>query len=181
MRRPLPPIHKRERRMTMPAHIRWMALRATVLATVVLGTAFAWTAGALAYDTGGTASLAAAVGESAVQDTVAASAGRGSATAGVDAVVDMLPPGVTTDPAPPALPMMNGNDNHWDMGSGWWIVMPIMMVLFWGAIIAVVVWGIRQFTGDRRRDRSALDIAKERLARGEITKEEFDRIRDDLT
>ncbi len=67
-----------------------------------------------------------------------------------------------------------------DGDSGWWIVMVAMMVLFWGAIIAVAVWGIRQFTGDRRPDRSALDIARERLARGEITKEEFDRILGDL-
>ncbi|MCH7577504.1 MAG: SHOCT domain-containing protein [Chloroflexi bacterium] len=66
------------------------------------------------------------------------------------------------------------------MGGGWWIVMVVMMVLFWGGLIAVVAWGIRQFTGDRRRDRSALDIARERLAGGEITKEEFDRIRSDL-
>jgi len=71
-------------------------------------------------------------------------------------------------------------DGGWDMGSGWWIVMVVMMVLFWGGVIAVAVWGIRQFTGDRRRDGSPLDIAKERLARGEITKEEFDRIRGDL-
>ena len=160
----------------MPARVRWMALRATVLAAVVLGTAFPWTAGALAYDTGGTASTAAAVGESAVQDTVPASAGGGPATVGVDAVVDMLPPDGTTEPAP--LQLMDGDNDFWD--SGWWIVMVVMMVLFWGAVIAVVVWGIRQFTGDRRRDRSALDIAKERLARGEITKEEFDRIRGDL-
>ncbi len=76
-------------------------------------------------------------------------------------------------------PDMDSHDG-WDMGNGWWIVMMVMMVLFWGAIIAVVVWGIRQFTGDRRQDRSALDIARERLARGEITKEEFDRIRGDL-
>ena len=146
----------------MPAHIRWMALRATVLATVVLGTAFVWTAGALAYDTVGPASTAAAVGESAVQDTVPDSAGGESATGALTVTLDM-------------------GDGDWDMDGGWWIVMVVMMVLFWGAIIAVVVWGIRQFTGDRRRDRSALDIAKERLARGEITKEEFDRIRDDLT
>ncbi len=71
-----------------------------------------------------------------------------------------------------------GGDNDWD--SGWWIVMAVMMVLFWGAMIAVVIWGIRQFTGHQRRDRSPLDIARERLARGEITKEEFDRIRGDL-
>jgi putative membrane protein len=101
-------------------------------------------------------------------------------TAGMAPTLDVLPPGDTADPAPPALPTMNGNDNHWDMDGGWWIVMVAMMVLFWGAIIAVVVWGIRQFTGGRRQDRSALDIAKERLARGEITKEEFDRIRGDL-
>ncbi len=161
----------------MPAHIRWMALRATVLATVVLATAFAWTAGALAYDTGGTASTEAAVDGSVSQDTVPASAGGGSATVGVDAVVDMLPPDGTTEPAP--LQMMGG-DGGWGMGSGWWIVMAVMMVLFWGGVIALVVWGIRQFTGDERRDRSALDIAKERLARGEIAKEEFDRIRGDL-
>ncbi|MCH8815632.1 MAG: SHOCT domain-containing protein [Chloroflexi bacterium] len=73
--------------------------------------------------------------------------------------------------------MMDG-DHDWD--GGWWIVMVVMMVLFWGAVIAVAVWGIRQFTGDQRQDRSALDIARERLARGEITKEEFDRIRGDL-
>ncbi len=129
---------------------------------VVLGTAFAWTTGALAYDVGGTASTAATVGESAVQDTVPASAGGESATGALKVTPDM------------------DNDGGWDMGSGWWIVMPIMMVIFWGAIIAVVVWGIRQFTRDRGRDRSALDIARERLARGEITKEEFDRIRGDL-
>ncbi len=146
----------------MPARVRWMALRATVLAAVVLGTAFPWTAGALAYDTGGTASTAAAVGESAVQDTVPDSAGRGSATGTLRVTLDM------------------DDDGGWHMGTGWWIVMPIMMVFFWGGVIAVAVWGIRQFTGDRRRDRSALDIAKERLAGGEISKEEFDRIRSDL-
>ena len=58
-----------------------------------------------------------------------------------------------------------------DGDSGWWIAMMVMMVLFWGGGIAVAVWVVRQFTGDRRRDGSALDIAKERLARGEITKE----------
>ncbi len=63
---------------------------------------------------------------------------------------------------------------------GWWIVMVVMMVLFWGGVIAVAVWGIRQFAGGRDKGQAPLDIAKERLARGEITKEEFDRIRGDL-
>ncbi len=140
----------------MPTLNRWMALRATVIATVALGTAFAWTAGTLAYDTGGAAPAATAVSDSAGHDTVVALADRGSTTVGVDTVADMLPPAGATEPAP--LQMMDG-DSDW--GGGWWIVMVVMMV----AMIALVVWGISQFTGDRRRDQSALDIARERLAR----------------
>ncbi len=159
----------------MPAHIRWMAIRLAIVAVAVLSVAFARAAAVSAYDTVGLASTA-AVNGSVSQDTVPALAGEGTTTIGVDAVVDMLPPDGTTEPAP--LQMMDGDDDFWD--GGWWIVMVVMMVLFWGGVIAVAVWGIRQFTGDRRRDRSALDIAKERLAGGEITKEEFDRIRSDL-
>ena len=73
--------------------------------------------------------------------------------------------------------MDDDGDSHGWWNNGWWVVMPIMMVIFWGGVIALVVWGIRQFTGDRDRGRSPLDIARERLARGEISKEEFDRIR----
>ncbi len=78
----------------------------------------------------------------------------------------------------PAHPQMMNNDG--DFWNGWWIIMPFMMVLFWGGVIALVVWVVRQFKGDRATDRSPLDIAKERLARGEITKDEFDGIRSDL-
>lgn len=138
-----------------------MALRLAVLATVVLATAVAWTADALAYDTGGTASTAAAFDTSASLDTVPASVPGGPAI-GALRVLDM------------------DDDGGWHMGSGWWIVMPIMMVIFWGGVIAVAVWGIRQFTGGRDKGQDPLDIAKERLARGELTKEEFDRIRGDL-
>ncbi len=74
---------------------------------------------------------------------------------------------------------------YWDgMGWGGWVVMGIFMVLFWGAIIALVVWGIKKLTergpeaGGRKEP---LDIARERYARGEITKEEFDRIKKDLS
>ena len=146
----------------MPAHTRWITFGLTIVAVAVLSVAFARTTAVSAYDAGGLASTAAAVGESVVQGTVPDSAGGESATGTLRVTLQM------------------DDDGGWDMGGGWWIVMVVMMVLFWGAIIAVVVWGIRQFTGDRRRDRSALDIAKERLARGEITKEEFDRIRGDL-
>ncbi len=138
----------------------WMTFRLAVLAVAVLSVAFSWTAGALAYDAGGPASTTAAVGENAVQDTIPVSVPGGPAIGALRATPDM--------------------DGGWDMGTAWWIVMPIMMVIFWGGVIAVAVWGIRQFTGDRDKGQSPLDIARERLARGEITKEEFDRIRSDL-
>jgi putative membrane protein len=64
-----------------------------------------------------------------------------------------------------------------DMDGSWWIWGSVMMVLFWGAIIALAVWAVSLLT---KREHSALDIAKERYARGEITQEEFERIRDDL-
>ncbi len=78
----------------------------------------------------------------------------------------------------PSHPQMMNNDG--DFWNGWYVVMPIMMVLFWGGVIALVVWVVRQFKGDRASDRSPLDIARERLARGEISKEEFEAIKGDL-
>ncbi len=78
----------------------------------------------------------------------------------------------------------------WDMhdGSGGWMVFgALMMVVFWGLIIALVVWVVRSLTDHRSSGREPserrdpLDIAKERYAKGEINKEEFDRIKKDLT
>ncbi len=56
-----------------------------------------------------------------------------------------------------------------------------MFVVFWGGVIALIVWAVRRPGGGGEVPRTALDIARERLARGELTKEEFDRIRSDLT
>jgi putative membrane protein len=77
----------------------------------------------------------------------------------------------------------------WDMhdGSGGWMLYGgIMMVVFWALIIWLAVWLISKVTrhehsgqGPERRD--PLDIVKERYARGEISKEEFDRIKQDLS
>ncbi len=85
--------------------------------------------------------------------------------------------GDETLPRPSQPQMVNDDGDFWN---GWWIIMPIMMVLFWGGVLGVAVWGIRQFTRDKGRDRSPLDIAKERLARGEISKDEFEEIKGDL-
>lgn len=73
-------------------------------------------------------------------------------------------------------------------GMGWWMVFGgILMVLFWALIIWLVIWGIRKATEDRRSGtssierREALDIARERYARGEITKEQFEQLKRDLS
>ena len=75
----------------------------------------------------------------------------------------------------------------WHDGMGWWMVFGMAwMVVFWGVIVALVVWGVKRLT-ERGRSRPSnsekpnpLDIAKERYARGEISKEEFDQIKNDL-
>ncbi len=71
-------------------------------------------------------------------------------------------------------------------GMGWWMLWgSLMFVLFWGGIIALVVWLVQSAT--RRGDGTMpppsadpLDIAKARYARGEISREEFEQIRQAL-
>jgi putative membrane protein len=63
----------------------------------------------------------------------------------------------------------------------------IWMLLFWIAIIWLVVWGIRSIVGhrgsksDTAERRDPLEIAKERYAKGQISKEEFDQIKRDIS
>jgi len=77
---------------------------------------------------------------------------------------------------------------HAHEGMGWWIVFGgIATLLFGGAVIWLVVWGITRLTENKHTSggtgagRSPLDIAKERYARGEITKEQFEQIKKDLS
>ena len=74
-------------------------------------------------------------------------------------------------------------------GVGWWMLWGgVMMVLFWGGIVALAVWVVQSAWGDhgglRRgfapRGDSAEEIARRRYARGEITRDEFARIIEDL-
>ena len=63
----------------------------------------------------------------------------------------------------------------WGMWGAWGIGMMLMMLVFWGVVIAGIVLGIRWLAsqgGAARRD-SALDILRQRYARGEIDREEF--------
>lgn len=66
------------------------------------------------------------------------------------------------------------------MWHGGWFFGPIMMVLILGIIVGVVVLLVRWLNGTRtapsepRREERALDILKERFARGEIDKDEYE-------
>jgi putative membrane protein len=56
------------------------------------------------------------------------------------------------------------------------LVMMLMMLVFWGLIIAGLVVGLRWLIGQGhpgRRD-EAMEILRQRYARGEIDKQEFD-------
>jgi len=73
----------------------------------------------------------------------------------------------------------------WDMpvGMGWWMVFGwVWVVVFWGGLIALVAWGITKLTGrgNTTRKHNPLDIARERYARGEISREEFEQIKKGL-
>lgn len=68
-------------------------------------------------------------------------------------------------------------------GMGWWMVLGGMWtILLLGGLIALIIWGINWFT---RRDATnrkehPLEIAKERYARGEISREEYEQIKKEL-
>lgn len=68
------------------------------------------------------------------------------------------------------------------MWGGWGLGMMVMMLVFWGVVITGIVLAIRWLAsqGDRSRSDPALDILRERYARGEINKDEFEAKQRDL-
>jgi putative membrane protein len=72
-------------------------------------------------------------------------------------------------------------DYGWEMGFGFgWIP----MIIFWALLILGIVYLIKMIAGVSKKDdkeKTAIDILKIRYAKGEIGKEEFEKIKDDLT
>ena len=73
---------------------------------------------------------------------------------------------------------------YWDLGFGpmhgfgW-----IFMVLFWVAVIVLIVFLVRQTMSEKNNEekgKSALDLLNERYARGEIDKPTYDQMKHDL-
>lgn len=67
---------------------------------------------------------------------------------------------------------------HWGYGMGGW------MMFFWFllavAIIALVVWAITRAAAPQGRSAGPEEVLRERYARGEITREQFEQMREDL-
>jgi putative membrane protein len=88
-------------------------------------------------------------------------------------------------PAAPALAQPERYYGPGMMGGGWFHMLFgfLMMILFLGIIVVLVVLGVRWLGtsehspfrhGARQGERGALDILKERLARGEIDVAEYE-------
>lgn len=68
-----------------------------------------------------------------------------------------------------------------EWGMGWMGIGPVHMLVFWGVVIFIIVALVRLLSGSSRGsdkpdrpEKDALDILKERYARGEIDHEEFE-------
>ena len=78
-------------------------------------------------------------------------------------------------------------DSGWSMGWGMGFG-GIFMILFWVLVIGVIVVLVKWLTSSRDNDagnnvsdeRTALNILRERYARGEIDRDEFEQKRQDL-
>ena len=71
---------------------------------------------------------------------------------------------------------------HWGMHPMWGVWGLGMMLLFWAILITGTVFGIRWLVGQGRapgKD-TALEILRERYARGEINRDEFEARKRDL-
>ena len=88
--------------------------------------------------------------------------------------------------APSTVPFAQVRDLGWHPMWGFWgpwgIAMMLMMLIFWGAVLVGVVVGIRWLVrqGHGTRPDPALDILRQRYARGEINLDEFEAKKRDL-
>jgi putative membrane protein len=73
---------------------------------------------------------------------------------------------------------------HYYWEGGWWgfLILMLIMIFFWGFVIGGVALVVRFIlsAGRGRRPPEALEILKQRYARGEIEKAEFEEKKKDL-
>lgn len=65
---------------------------------------------------------------------------------------------------------------HWGVGWGWALTGAVMMFAFWGAIVWLLWTALARWQGPASGRDDARSIADRRLASGQITQEEHERI-----
>jgi len=77
-----------------------------------------------------------------------------------------------------------GSYGGYSMMGGYWWIGGIIHVVIWIAVIWLIVWAVKRFTRKQssfqESNDAALKIARERFAKGEISKEQFDEIKQGL-
>jgi putative membrane protein len=69
------------------------------------------------------------------------------------------------------------------MGTGWLVFGWLFMILFWVAIVLLIIWLYKQIRGPTPqvpRGETALEVLKKRYASGEITKDQFKEMKAEL-
>jgi putative membrane protein len=71
----------------------------------------------------------------------------------------------------------------WGLWGIWGVAMMLMMFVFWGVVIAGIMMGMRWLARQGRKSKAdpALEILRQRYARGEINKEEFEAMKRNLS
>jgi putative membrane protein len=78
-------------------------------------------------------------------------------------------------------------DGGWYWGGGWMmLIWAFVSIIFWAGIITLVIWAIRKYTRresgmSSNSQQSPLEIVKQRYAKGEITKEQYEQLKKDLS
>ncbi len=67
-----------------------------------------------------------------------------------------------------------------DFGWGWWLLMTVGMIAFWGLVIYGIVWLVRGGQNPQRPEQppeqSPKEILQRRLAEGEISIDEYNKL-----
>jgi putative membrane protein len=67
---------------------------------------------------------------------------------------------------------------YWGCGWPWpGLIWLVLALLFWAGLIGLLVWAVRSSAGPRHSPDRAAEVLRRRLAAGEISQEEYERIR----
>jgi putative membrane protein len=66
-------------------------------------------------------------------------------------------------------------------GMGWWMLLGmIWFVVFWGLVIYLIFWAGGRVFRERTSEDTPIEILKRRYARGDLSHEEFERMKREL-